>query len=374
METRTFLSELDPGKLESILDEVVRGFNNSKQTVFDILPFATEFKFRALELNALLTTFNDLIPVGSRKRDLLTQSAIINWIHCTNKIEFAGFNSYNDTKKAITSQMPGDTKPEKETIDTLELLKETYKPIGTPFAQLGIDIVKIQKWHKILFFRADPAISGKFRKDGRQVQNQDGSTHIFPHHSIILNSLNNLFKITHHLWKMIFEVVMDPEEKLLYTFSLAAFVQFHFVDIHPFEDGNGRMCRFLSKIIIDTMCPLPFPMFPIRLDYLATLEQARKVDAILAPEQLCSLLFQVAINFYKKMIKEHTNQPFDSCFGADDEVDVRKYLETLNASQDEIESIIHQFNQLEQDQKIIVQVQNEQILLKKLLSVFIEDI
>ncbi|KAI8840304.1 hypothetical protein BJ741DRAFT_49294 [Chytriomyces cf. hyalinus JEL632] len=55
------------------------------------------------------------------------------------------------------------------------------------------------------------------------------------------------------------------------VFAVSSFGQFHFVDIHPFGDGNGRICRYLSQRILDWVLPFRFPMFNDRDRHLTTL-------------------------------------------------------------------------------------------------------
>ncbi|PRP73342.1 hypothetical protein PROFUN_11903 [Planoprotostelium fungivorum] len=97
----------------------------------------------------------------------------------------------------------------------------------------------------------------------------------------------------------------DGTDRVLKTFAIAAFAQFHFVDLHPFVDGNSRICCFISKRIIDHVCPVPFPMFRDRRKYINALQQARTFqDPIEAPKTLCSLLLSEAIDHYTEMIWE----------------------------------------------------------------------
>ena len=46
------------------------------------------------------------------------------------------------------------------------------------------------------------------------------------------------------------------------VFKLAAWLLFHFVDLHPFADGNGRMCRLLANRVLCLITPFPVAPFP----------------------------------------------------------------------------------------------------------------
>jgi hypothetical protein len=82
-------------------------------------------------------------------------------------------------------------------------------------------------------------------------------------------------KKIHNMAKYTAKTHVQPDRKIRYCLALAAFAQFHFVDIHPFNDGNDRMCRFISKHILDWVLPVPFPMFVDRDKYLMALEVGR---------------------------------------------------------------------------------------------------
>lgn len=93
----------------------------------------------------------------------------------------------------------------------------------------------------------------------------------------------------------------NPTKKLAYVFALAAFAQFHFVDIHPYQDGNGRLCRYISKRLLDAVLPFPFPMFRDRAAYIKCLEDGRKKPSADAPELLFKLLIQEALAHYNSL-------------------------------------------------------------------------
>jgi hypothetical protein len=98
--------------------------------------------------------------------------------------------------------------------------------------------------------------------------------------------------------------VSDPIRKISMIFGLSAFAQLHFVDLHPFLDGNGRTCRVISKVLLDSILPTSIPMFENRGEYIASLEKSREVSDIRgAPLLLTGLLFRSAISHYNDILK-----------------------------------------------------------------------
>jgi len=149
--------------------------------------------------------------------------------------------------------------------------------------------------------------AGEFRKSGvYSGVRLENRRHNFPHHKIIQNSINNLSGFTYKIASYIDSLEYKKEnewEHLCNIVGLASFVQFHFVDIHPFIDGNGRMCRFLSKYILDSILPIPIPMFKDRNEYISSIVDGRKSESNLElPVLLATLIFNETIKYYKEII------------------------------------------------------------------------
>eukprot|EP01127_Copromyxa_protea_P014166 TRINITY_DN3902_c0_g2_i1.p1 TRINITY_DN3902_c0_g2~~TRINITY_DN3902_c0_g2_i1.p1 ORF type:complete len:277 (-),score=49.40 TRINITY_DN3902_c0_g2_i1:230-1060(-) len=160
------------------------------------------------------------------------------------------------------------------------------------------DTVRLCSWHGYLFKGVFlPEQCGRLRKSGTKTVTSENSEHVYLHHGMVAPALAR--------WTRIVGALSKQVTSTRHTFALAAFAQFHFVDVHPFLDGNGRICRFLSKYFLDSLCPLPFPMFKERRKYIQSLESARQDTAVNAPRALCRLLLDEAIAYYTEVLEEY---------------------------------------------------------------------
>ena len=56
---------------------------------------------------------------------------------------------------------------------------------------------------------------------------------------------------------------------------------FELLDLHPFGEGNGRLCRILCSYLLSYFSPLPTPVYNVwtystKDDYLEALKRTRK--------------------------------------------------------------------------------------------------
>jgi len=301
-----FLSELDNGPLECLLGFATA---NSPDDGHKLLAFRDDLSDRAAALQHLLVQHDKLLQAHPAKARALQARSVANFIMTTNKLEFVGTETVGDTMAVLAGRPPSSTTEEQRTatLNTYKLLVETYSD-KTVYYQIP-DKMSLLSWHGKLC--PDMPQAGKLRKVGAKSNKLDGGEHRFPHHDSVPPLVTKLCTAVWRIASIICPggsyVDEDPVQRLTSVFALAAFLQFHFVDIHPFEDGNGRMCRFLSKRILDAVLPFPCPMFSDRTQYLSTLERCRAVgaeDARNAPLPLAELLFDEAINMYRALVRE----------------------------------------------------------------------
>jgi len=73
---------------------------------------------------------------------------------------------------------------------------------------------------------------------------------------------NRLSILLQHLNTALHDLPDNFAQRIEMCFRLAALVAFQFVDLHPYINGNGRMCRLLASRCVAPVTPFPVPLRP----------------------------------------------------------------------------------------------------------------
>lgn len=140
----------------------------------------------------------------------------------------------------------------------------------------------IYKIHELIYEKAWPEIAGKLRNE--ELKKQWHSYHLPPHPSQIFQHLKNMeLDLREKLDTLKSIRIIDPEdeesvEELNKVLEVAAIVHHKIVWIHPFRDGNGRVARLISNLILERYGLLPGFSSRVERDnrdtYLEALKQA----------------------------------------------------------------------------------------------------
>ena len=73
---------------------------------------------------------------------------------------------------------------------------------------------------------------------------------------------------------------LNAKKDKLHPVELSAYAHRRLVDIHPFQDGNGRTARLLMNLILvkKGYCVVSIPPV-LRHDYISALQQAQRSEA-----------------------------------------------------------------------------------------------
>ena len=171
------------------------------------------------------------------ERDNLIQSAYVS-----NSIEGNPL-SHREVTNLLLSDRVAVNRDEKEVTNYFSILKSLSE-----FQNQDINIKLMNLFHKNLLTGVENKIAGKVRDKrvvvGKYLSEERSATslevkHEPPHHTPerIEHSLNELFA-----W-------LKAEQEIPVVLKAGIF-HHHFVFIHPYVDGNGRVCRLLTALVL----------------------------------------------------------------------------------------------------------------------------
>jgi len=185
----------------------------------------------------------------------------IRFTYHSNKIEGSTL-TLREVALAINEPNVPINKSSYDIIET-KLHWEIYESIIKSRSQLYLTMETVKDWHRMLFSLHPNRnnFAGLIRKGKIYIL---GSNYVPPPGGIVCEQLiDELFE-----WFIKNKDSMHPA-------LLACLMHFYFVSIHPFEDGNGRMCRLIMNY---TLFKNGYPMwdlpYNIRKTYYNALENA----------------------------------------------------------------------------------------------------
>jgi len=199
----------------------------------------------------------NLLPQPIQIKDL--RSFGVRFTHNTNKIEGSQL-TLKDTALIIEDNI---SPKNKSVIDIVEAKSHMSVYEEMIASEREIDWDLILDWHEKIFKFTKPNIAGLIRQYPIEISRSK----YVPPVAGVEDLLDDLIK-----WYRENKVSLHP-------IYLACIVHFKFVSIHPFGDGNGRMCRILTNYILFKN---QYPMFDIsyemRQSYYNALERANLKD------------------------------------------------------------------------------------------------
>ena len=96
-------------------------------------------------------------------------------------------------------------------------------------------------------------------------------------------------------------------EDFYYLFKTCAWMLFELLDLHPFGDGNGRLCRILCSYLLSIFSPFPTPVYNVwtdstKYDYEKALADTRK-SAERHPTALTTMIIECSYHGWKNFFQ-----------------------------------------------------------------------
>ena len=224
----------------------------------------------------------------------------IKYVYESNVGESVGTQTYEDTKEILECLMTKKnvqrewTTKEKETINTEKALRRMHEL----HAQSEMDhtgmltVQQICDIHNILLNGLRTLQDeGNLRQTDAYTKRPNGDTHCYPEpeqiEAMIYAAIDE-----HNIHMEYMPSVTSMETRIPYIIKSAAWLLARFVTIHPFGDGNGRLCRLLANYVLSLVTPFPVHVYQTanveRLVYLNAIIQCQDDDS--NPLDLAALL------------------------------------------------------------------------------------
>lgn len=253
------LSKKQLEKLKKIAEEILIEQVNSYKIIKDPLKFELNTKDLELLNNLEYSIELKISYLSEEDWKLFTELFTYN----TNAIEGSEVNK--EEVKEILEENKWSSQLKKGDISETYGVSEAISYIRNTKEHLSVDLVK--KLHYIVF-KNSKDFAGKLRKKGVEVVIRDGLgniVHVGAPSNRILSLLQEL-------------IIWYEKNKAKYPpILLASIVHDQFENIHPFEDGNGRVGRLLlNNILIRHKLPPVNISLNNRREYYNSLQEYQK--------------------------------------------------------------------------------------------------
>jgi Fic family protein len=221
--------------------------------VFNYVVFQQLWKSSVEQMKKSFEKQFDAMPKPIQAKDL--RNFGVRFTQNTNKIEGSQL-SLRDVALIVDDNVSPKNKPVNDIIEAKAHMN-VYDEMINSNRIIGWELVF--DWHERLFELTKPTIAGLPRNYSVEI----AGAKFIPPVSGIEDLLDELLK-----W-------YEKNKQVLHPVYLACLMHFRFVSIHPFGDGNGRMCRILMNYILyQNKYPMFDIEFKIRQSYYSAIDKA----------------------------------------------------------------------------------------------------
>ncbi|MFA6305488.1 MAG: Fic family protein [Candidatus Gracilibacteria bacterium] len=198
-------------------------------------------------LNEKIKTFR---PLKQGILEALQEKLRIEWTYNSNAIE-GNTLTFGETAFFLREGLTSEGKPLKDYLEAknhAEAIDGLYEIIQE---KRKITEGLIKEIHFVLMRDVNFTYAQGARKSLIQKQMHAGTYKIQPNHVLTLSGKIHYYTDPLHVKDEMEKLIKQlNENKSLHPIELAAMFHHKFVQIHPFDDGNGRLARLLMNLII----------------------------------------------------------------------------------------------------------------------------
>ena len=270
----------------------------------------------------------DALPEGAAAKQFCSrhfaQAAAVDYVHTSNVGEMVGTQSKKETEEVLKTITERDSsrlqsvlsgtssRCEIETVNTYKAMQEFNKKHESMDYSGLLTVQEICDVHRVLLGGLHPEC-GKLRTR-EAYTHWHGGAHFYPtpkQAELIFYALID----RHNVHMASCSLDRSTDDYTRYVFKHAAELLFKFVDVHPFCDGNGRMCRLLANYTVGVITPFPVALYQNperdgREDYLKAIVRCRE-NAQEGPRDLAAMLVEGAWRGWRNLEKYQTKVSVD---------------------------------------------------------------
>lgn len=230
------------------------------------------------EADRLQSEIEAVRPISTDQEARVFQKLRLEWNYHSNAIEGNSL-TYGETKAFIMHGLTAKGKPFKDYLDirghdqVIDVLADIVR------SKEELTESAIREIHKILL--VEPYQSQAITPDGIRTTRQIeiGKYKTTPNHVLTSTGQTHFFASPEETSARMAELVIwyrkERDDGAMHPITLAATFHHQFVAIHPFDDGNGRMARILTNLILMQSGYLPVVLkLDKKSEYFLALEKA----------------------------------------------------------------------------------------------------
>lgn len=245
------------------------------------------------EISEMKAQFECLVD---NEQKVCTRGMEVAYVHHSNLGEGVGTQTYEDTQ-ALTDTDPQSTssRDQRETINTFNALRAMEKLDADMESSGLLTVDQICNTHAIVLDGLHPE-AGKLREITVFTRTDKG-IHYYPRPEVAEQELYDVVdRHNIHMEALEKKTKLSKLEKVTYVVKCAAWLLFHFVDTHPFVDGNGRTCRLLGNYVLSLVAPFPVSVYSdastnCRRDYIDAIVCCRE-NPTEGPSELAAMMVE----------------------------------------------------------------------------------
>ena len=254
-------------------------------------------------VNSTKKQLDGIRPLSQEVEGRVMQKLRLDWNYNSNAIE-GNKLTYGETHTFIMYGLTAKGKPLKDHLD-IKGHDEAIKFLSEIIPEVDdLREVDIRNLHKMIL--VEPYKSAAQTADGQAVTKtiRIGEYKQQSNHVITLTGETHYYATPEEVPILMRELVDWYNEARknpnIHPSVLAAFVHHRFVNIHPFDDGNGRLARILMNLILmKNGYPPAIIKLKERTDYYAALNQADKNEYQAITELIAETVL-ASMNLYLK--------------------------------------------------------------------------